>query len=168
MMSVLRLGHRLARDPRISTHCGLVARALGADEIIYSGEHDESLLKGIEETVQRWGGPFSVRYEANWKKCIAEYRKKGYKITHLTMYGVSLKKSKMKKHKKMLIIIGGEKVQPEVYQMSDYNVSIENQPHSEVAALAVFLNECCRPKKFRNAKMRIVPQEKGKRVIEEK
>ena len=167
MISVLRLSHRVARDPRISTHCGLVARALGADEIIYSGEHDESMLKGLEETVQRWGGPFSAKYEKDWKKCVAEYRKKGYSIVHLTMYGMPLKKGGIGK-RKMLVVIGGEKVPPEVYQTSDYNIAIENQPHSEVAALAVFLHECCKPKKFRNARIHIVPQEKGKRVIEEK
>ena len=38
MIVVLRLGHRIGRDARISTHCGLVARALGANKIIYSGD----------------------------------------------------------------------------------------------------------------------------------
>ncbi len=167
MIAVLRLGHRLARDPRISTHCGLVARAFGAGEIIYSGEHDEALLRNIEETVQRWGGPFSVRYEKDWRKCVAEYRKKGYSVVHLTMYGMPLKKGGVRK-RKMLVVIGGEKVPPEVYKTADYNIAVTSQPHSEVAALAVFLNESCSPGKFRNAKIRIVPQERGKRLIEEK
>ena len=34
-ISVLRLGHRLVRDDRVSTHVGLVARAFGASEIFY-------------------------------------------------------------------------------------------------------------------------------------
>ena len=37
MIVVLRLGHRLKRDERLSTHVGLASRALGADKIIYSG-----------------------------------------------------------------------------------------------------------------------------------
>lgn len=167
MISVLRLGHRLARDPRISTHCGLVARAFGADEIIYSGEHDESLLKSIMGTAERWGGPFSARHEANWKKCILEHKKKGYKIAHLTMYGIPMEKTGIEKKRKILVVIGGEKVPPEVYQMADYNIAVTNQPHSEVAALAVVLHEYCKPKKFAG-RIRIVPQERGKRVIEEK
>lgn len=167
-VSVLRIGHRVGRDPRISTHCGLAARALGADEIIYSGEHDENLIDNIKGTAERWGGSFTARYEPEWKKCVAEYRKKGYIIAHLTMYGMPLQ-SAVKKiaKKKILVIVGGEKVPPEVYQIADYNIAVTNQPHSEVAALAVFLHECFQGKerKFRG-KLRIVPQERGKKVLE--
>ena len=49
MIVVLRLGHRRARDKRISTHVGLVARAFGAQKIIYSGEKDQKLLDSIKE-----------------------------------------------------------------------------------------------------------------------
>ena len=169
-VSVLRIGHRVGRDPRISTHCGLAARALGADEIIYSGEHDEKLLNGINSTAERWGGSFSARFEPEWKKCILSYRKKGYTIVHMTMYGMPLQ-SVVKKiaKKKILVVVGGEKVPPEVYQLSDYNIAVTNQPHSEIAALAVFLHEYFqgKEKKFRG-KLRIVPQERGKKVLEVK
>ena len=37
-ISVLRLGHRIERDKRITSHLGLTARAFGADEIILSGD----------------------------------------------------------------------------------------------------------------------------------
>jgi predicted SpoU family rRNA methylase len=33
---VFRYGHRLERDKRTTTHCALVARVLGAKEIIYT------------------------------------------------------------------------------------------------------------------------------------
>ncbi|MEM5871528.1 MAG: tRNA (cytidine(56)-2'-O)-methyltransferase, partial [Candidatus Aenigmatarchaeota archaeon] len=52
---VLRLGHRIHRDERISTHCGLVARAFGADGIIYSGEHDEKLIESVKRVSEEWG-----------------------------------------------------------------------------------------------------------------
>ena len=56
MIKILRLGHRLGRDDRISTHCGLVARALGADEIIYTGELGKEMLESVKNISQRWGG----------------------------------------------------------------------------------------------------------------
>ena len=31
-IEVLRLGHRVGRDPRITTHLALVSRAMGADQ----------------------------------------------------------------------------------------------------------------------------------------
>ena len=34
MIIVLRIGHRIGRDKRITTHVALVARAFGANEII--------------------------------------------------------------------------------------------------------------------------------------
>jgi len=34
MITVLRIGHRISRDKRITTHVALVARAFGADKIL--------------------------------------------------------------------------------------------------------------------------------------
>ena len=38
MINVLRLGHRIGRDKRITTHVALVARAFGADKILIDTE----------------------------------------------------------------------------------------------------------------------------------
>src|SRR3989338_5793266 len=143
MIIILRLGHRPFRDQRISTHCGLVARAFGADKIIYSGEKDDKFENSIRGVVGNFGGKFEIRHTESWKKTLSEYRKKGFKIVHLTMYGLQIQKEirKIKKCKKLLVVIGGEKVQPEAYQLADFNVSVTNQPHSEAAALAVFLDK---------------------------
>ena len=171
MLSVLRLGHRLKRDERLSTHVGLVARALGADEIIYSGERDKGILESIRKTAKNWGGSFKVRYEENWKSVIKKYKKKRFKIVHLTMYGEPIKKviSKIRKEKNILVLVGSGKVPGQVYMVSDYNIAITSQPHSEVAALAIFLHEYSKgkEKKFSKAKIRIAPQERGKKVIDE-
>ena len=43
MIEVLRLGHRISRDKRISTHVALVARAFGASKIYYTGQKDKSM-----------------------------------------------------------------------------------------------------------------------------
>ena len=149
MITVLRIGHRIKRDARISTHCGLVARAFGADEIIFSGERDNNLLKGLRKVVKNWGGPFSVRYEKSYRNVIKKYKKKSC-VIHLTMYGLRLEKEIRKvKRKNLLVIIGSEKVPGEVYHLADYNIAVTSQPHSEVAALAVFLNKCSSGRKFR-------------------
>ena len=66
-----------------------------------------------------------------------------------------------------MIVIGAEKVPKELYDISDYNVSIGNQPHSEIAALAIFLDRLFEGKQLRQefrGKMKIVPSGKGKVV----
>jgi len=62
-ITVLRLGHRTGRDPRISTHLGLTARAFGADTFLLAGDYDSSLLSGIGDVAERFGGEFEVRHE---------------------------------------------------------------------------------------------------------
>ncbi len=164
---VLRLGHRLHRDERVSTHCGLTARAFGANGIIYSGDKDDSILNSVKKVVENWGGPFEVIYEKNWKKVINEWKNKG-KIALLTMYGINIPDAikKIRKEKNLLIIVGSEKVPPEIYGMIDFQIAITNQPHSEVAALAVFLDQYFDSsqlnKQFTSSKIKIVPSEKGK------
>ncbi len=167
---VFRLAHRPFRDQRISTHCGLVARAFGADRIIYSGKKDEKFETSIKKVVEKFGGKFSIEYADSWKKTINVYKKKRFLIVHLTVYGLGVDNQivKIKKNKKILAIIGGEKVPWEVYQMADYNISVTNQPHSEVAALSVFLDRLFSGKELNKSfkgKIKIIPQEKGKKVL---
>jgi len=159
-ITVLRLGHRPERDKRITTHCALVARAFGAKKILYSGIQDIKFEQSIRKATTSWGGPFEVEYTKHWKAYIKAF--KGT-IIHLTMYG---KNAIPKLSKDTLIIIGGEKVPGEVYELADYNIAIGNQPHSEVAALAVFLEKTKGIKKsFKGAEKKIVPQTRGKKVI---
>ena len=168
---VLRYGHRDVRDYRVTSHCALVARAFGAKEIIVCGDTDESMKKSVDDITERWGGPFKVSFEEDWKTAFAKLKKKGFVFAHLTMYGeILIKKEKtLSKKQKICVIIGSQKVEREVYDKVDYNVSVTSQPHSEIAALAVFLDRIQKgkelEKKFKKSKLRIVPQEKGKRVI---
>ncbi|MFH1056900.1 MAG: tRNA (cytidine(56)-2'-O)-methyltransferase [Candidatus Micrarchaeota archaeon] len=164
-VTVLRLGHRKERDKRITTHCALVARAFGARKIILSGEKDEAIMESVSAVVKKWGGPFEVVYEENWRKTLKNY--KGYKV-HLTMYGQKLP-GKAKKQKNLLVVIGAGKVPGEVYKMVDANVAVGSQPHSEVAALAAFLLKTLGEKplwrKMEGAKAKIIPQKNSKRVV---
>ena len=168
---VLRLGHRLPRDERVSTHCGLVARALGSDGIVFSGQEDKGLLESMKRISDKWGGSFSVKYEKNWRKVIKYFKAKDYFIILLTMYGVNLPEiiEKIKPKKDLLLIIGSEKVPGEVYGLCDAQVAVSNQPHSEIAALAVFLDWYYQgkelEKKFKG-KLKIVQKIKGKEVKE--
>lgn len=144
---------------------------MGADAIIYSGGHDSRMMDSVKDIAERWGGKFSVSYDANWKKVIANHKKRGFCAVHATMYGLPIQNimKDIRKKKKILFIIGGEKVPGELYSLADCNIAVTNQPHSEVAALAVFLHEYFQgkelSKKFKG-KIRIVPQEHGKKVVE--
>lgn len=167
MIKVLRLGHRAGRDDRISTHVGLTARQWGASEVVYSGERDKSMMESIEDIVDRWGGDFEVSYTEEWKKVIKEFN--GLKV-HLTMYGEKIdeKMDNVKEESEdqdLLIIVGAEKVPRWVYKNSDYNISVGNQPHSEIAALSVFMDrfqEDGIKEEFKNADIEVVPTEDRK------
>ena len=68
-----------------------------------------------------------------------------------------------------MIIIGSEKVQREIYEYADFNIAIGNQPHSEVAALAIFLDRYFQGKEFEkrfDGKLKIIGSAQGKQVIE--
>jgi len=169
---VLRLGHRADRDKRITTHVGLVSRAFGAHGIFIAGEKDENVRKSLEKVVRTWGGPFHVKIGVLAKKVIQEWKTQGGEIIHLTMYGIPLPDviEKIRKSKKdKLVVVGAEKVPSWIFNVADWNVSVTNQPHSEVAALAIFLHELFRGKEFKlefeNARIKVIPSAKGKKVV---
>lgn len=166
MIVVLRLGHRPARDQRVTTHVALTARALGADEIWVSSE-DPDLEKSVRGVVERFGGRFKIRTGVNWRKAIREWKGE---VVHLTMYGESMSQALPTiRSKKLMIVVGAEKVPREVYDLADRNISVGNQPHSEVAALAIFLDRFTGGKalgKDFRGRLRIVPNPRGKTVVD--
>jgi tRNA (cytidine56-2'-O)-methyltransferase len=172
-VSVLRIGHRLVRDDRVTTHAALVARAFGAD-LIYMTGIDQSVNETVASISKRWGGKFRVEVIQDWKNLAKAWKKEGGKVVHLTMYGINIDDmtERLSKENKVLVIIGAEKVPHEVFELADFNISISNQPHSEIAALAIFLDRIFRGKQFKNtfvgAKLRIAPTKKGKKVYENK
>ena len=166
MISILRLGHRIVRDKRVSTHLGLVARAFGADKVVFSGEKDSSLLESINSTSKRWGGAFKAEYRKNWRQVIKEWPGK---VCHLTVYGIPVDKcsKELKECRDLLVIVGGAKVPGELYEMADFNVSVSTQPHSEISALAILLDRVFEgnelEKEF-DGEIRVIPSRKGKKV----
>jgi tRNA (cytidine56-2'-O)-methyltransferase len=70
----------------------------------------------------------------------------------------------------LLVVVGAEKVPFEVYERADWNVGVTNQPHSEVASLAVFLDRLFDgeelDREWVDAEKTVVPQATGKKVID--
>jgi tRNA (cytidine56-2'-O)-methyltransferase len=168
LINVLRIGHRIQRDKRTTTHVALVARAFGADKI-YINTKDEKIKENINSITKKFGGNFQIETDIDPKKIIKQW--KGT-IVHLTMYGEELEKSisKINKTKDLLIIVGSEKVRPYFYESADFNISIGNQPHSEVSSLAIFLDRYTNgkwlTKKFKG-ELEIIPSNKKKVVVSE-
>ncbi len=168
-LSVLRLGHRRERDKRITSHLGLTARAFGADEVILAGEEDPSALETWNSVTERFGGDFECRYEAKPMGWLRRFSKSGT-VIHLTMYGEPWRGAveSIPRDAPAVVVVGGTKVPGELFRIADHNVSIGNQPHSEVAALAVFLESWMGPidesTRFAGGEIEVVPSERAKRV----
>jgi tRNA (cytidine56-2'-O)-methyltransferase len=169
MITVLRYGHRRLRDKRTTSHLGLVARAFGADRLVMTMS-DDSATDTIEDVVDNWGGDFRVTVEKNWMRFLRDF--KGVRV-HLTMYGLPLgevigKIREGVKGKDLLVFVGAEKVPSEVYETCEFNVAVGGQPHSEIAALAVFLDQFFQGKEltrpFEGARLEVEPQARGKKV----
>jgi len=165
LTSILRLGHRPERDKRMTTHVGLTARAFGASSI-YLPNLDVRIKKTLEDVTERFGGDFSVEETKDWRKLIDNWKGD---VIHLTMYGEDVDTFfKNNKINDPLIIVGAEKVPAEVYDRADYNISIGSQPHSEVAALAVFMDRLNARKLDKNydGQIGVVPRKKGKKIVD--
>jgi tRNA (cytidine56-2'-O)-methyltransferase len=144
----------------------LTARALGADEVWVSTK-DDVLEKTICSVVDRFGGKFRVKTGIDWRKALRSW---DGEVVHLTMYGESLSKSlPTLRSKRLMIVVGAEKVPREVYDLAHRNISVGNQPHSEVAALAIFLDRYTGGRvleKRMRGRLEIVPNPRGKTVID--
>jgi tRNA (cytidine56-2'-O)-methyltransferase len=173
MIVILRLFHRVPRDERATSHVALSARAFGASGMVYCGMKDRGLEKSVERMGSEWGGKFFIEYIEDWKRTVREYRKKGFEIVHLTMYGEKLG-NEIRLKENSLVVVGSEQVPIEMYRLADRNISVTSQPHSEIAALAVFLDRAMNGKElseefensnFGGGKRKIVPMKMGKKVV---
>ena len=176
-LAVLRWGHR-HRDQRLTSHVALTARALGASGFIMADVTDPKVQKTIEKVMDSWGGDFIFEMGKPWKSVVKEWRKKNGVTVHLTAYGENIQTSDVMKRikstgKDVLVIVGSQKVPAGFFSesVSDFNVAVGNQPHSECSSLAVFLDRFFKGQELSenfiiNAKKKIVPQYRGKRVIQ--
>jgi len=175
-IEVLRLGHRLGRDPRITTHLALVSRAMGASNFVLAGDEDEKLFSNIHSVNERFGHGLSCRYEKSPMRMLREIANSDKEskpiIIHLTMYGEPFKEviPNIPKDKSVVVVVGGAKVPGELFKISDFNIAVGNQPHSEVAALALFLDSWTDGegfnREFSEPQLVISPSKSGKDVKE--
>ncbi len=170
---VLRLGHRPERDKRITTHVALVARAFGANGFVLADTIDEKVKESVFKVEQLWGK--SIEYfemGVNPVNYIKKWKNDGGEVVHLTMYGehIDMIIGKIRKSpKNKLVVVGAEKVPRIIYDLADYNVAIGFQPHSEVAALAIFLDKLFSGRElyleYSETRLRIIPEKSGKKVV---
>ncbi|MCK5627285.1 MAG: tRNA (cytidine(56)-2'-O)-methyltransferase [Candidatus Bathyarchaeia archaeon] len=171
---VLRWGHRY-RDIRVTSHVALTARAFGASGLVLADSEDKTVERTIKRVIDKWGGTFKIEMGVSWRNYIKSWKDKGGIIVHLTMYGENIKSSDVMQRirfskKNILVLVGSQKVPSEFYDsdVSDFNVAIGNQPHSEVAAIAVFLDRLFENNKFSDipkGKFKVLPSDRKKRVI---
>lgn len=169
VIEVVRIGQRLVRDDRVTTHVALVSRAFGAEKIFMTEVNPEikDTLRKINET---WGGNFEIEFIDKWKSIVKKKKEENFRIIHLTMYGEKINdiQDKLQKEENLLIVVGAEKVPREIYELADYNIGIGSQPHSEISALAILLDRIQKgeqfEKTFPDAKRKIIPTKTGKNV----
>ena len=165
-VAVLRVGHRPGRDPRLTTHVALVARAFGAERM-YLNPPDEHVAEALEGVRRRWGGTFRVVGAPSWRDVV---RLHPGPVVHLTMYGTPVARllPRLRRAKEVLLVVGGAKVPGPLYGAATFNASVGSQPHSEVAALAIVLRELMGipgTGALPGARQRIVPTARGKSVV---
>jgi tRNA (cytidine56-2'-O)-methyltransferase len=169
VIEVVRIGQRLVRDDRVTTHVALVSRAFGAERI-YMTEVNPEIKDTLEKINKTWGGNFMVEFIDKWKTIVKKKKEDGFKIVHLSMYGeiINDAQENLRKEKNLLIVVGAEKVPREIYELADYNIGVGSQPHSEISALAILLDRIQKGKQFEkefsDAKRKIIPTKNGKNV----
>ena len=172
---ILRWGHRPQRDVRLTTHVALSARALCASGFILADVEDAHIQETVAKITKAWGGNFHFEMGIPWKRAVRDWKFKGGVVVHLTAYGENIQTSDVLSRikaagKDVMLLVGSQKVPGEFYssEISDFNVAVGNQPHSECSSLAIFLdryfegNELVKP--FEKAKIEIVPKERGKLI----
>ena len=169
VIEVVRIGQRVVRDDRVTTHVALVSRAFGAEKIFMT-EVNPEIKDTLGKINKTWGGNFIVEFIDNWKSIVKNKKKEGFKIIHLSMYGEKINdiQEKLRTERKMLVVVGAEKVPREIYELADYNIGVGSQPHSEISALAILLDRIQNgeqfEKVFSDAKRKIIPTKNGKNV----
>jgi tRNA (cytidine56-2'-O)-methyltransferase len=130
---------------------------------------DERVEKSLVGVAKRFGGDFKVERVTRWRDAVRQWKEAGGQVVHLTMYGMPLEEglAKVDASKPLMVAVGAEKVPAEMYDLADLNVAVGNQPHSEVAALAVFLDRVAKgawaAKRF-DGSLEVVPRARGKEM----
>ena len=107
VIEVVRIGQRLVRDDRVTTHVALVSRAFGAEKIFMT-EINPEIKDTLEKINDTWGGNFAIEFIDKWKPIVKKKKEEGFRIVHLTMYGEKINdaQEKLRNEKDLLIVVG--------------------------------------------------------------
>ena len=107
-LEVLRLGYRRGRDPRITTHLALVARAMGADGFLLAGDEDQEMFDNLNSVSDRFGGSLDTEH-VKGLSYLRKHVEGGGVAVHLTMYGEPFRKAipKIRRDKPVVVVVGG-------------------------------------------------------------
>ena len=132
--------------------------------------------QGIEENIKSVNRNFGTEFQVSSGIGIGQFMNlidERNLLVHLTMYGSPLDeriqeiRDRSKTSEKMFVFVGAEKVPGIAYLRSDFNVSVTNQPISEVSALALFLDRYFEGDELKNethGRIRISGNARGKSV----
>ena len=84
VIEVVRIGQRLVRDDRVTTHVALVSRAFGAERIFMS-EINPEIKDTIEKINGTWGGKFEIEF-------IDKYNKPNYQLIKVSNTKMAIRK----------------------------------------------------------------------------
>jgi tRNA (cytidine56-2'-O)-methyltransferase len=152
---------------------------LGASGLVLSDTEDRKIKDAIDKVTRSWGGTFFFEMGVPWRKAVSNWKTRGGIVVHLTAYGENVETTDVLNRikasgKNILVIVGSQKVPGEFFSeaVSDFNVAIGNQPHSECASVAVFLDRYFQgeelARSFQNGRLKIIPQRQGKKIVTEK
>jgi tRNA (cytidine56-2'-O)-methyltransferase len=153
----------------------LTARALSASGFILADTVDPHIEQTVSKITATWGGNFHFEMGTPWRHAVQDWKRSGGVVVHLTAYGENIQTSDVMARiratdRDVMLLVGSQKVPGEFYseEVSDFNVAVGNQPHSECSALAIFLDRYFEGKElgesFDCAKISIVPKARGKEV----
>ena len=74
VIEVVRIGQRVVRDDRVTTHVALVSRSFGAEKIFMT-EVNPEIKDTLEKINNTWGGNFIVEFIDNWKSVVKNKKK---------------------------------------------------------------------------------------------
>lgn len=163
MISVLVVG-KCTRE--VMTDICMTSRAFGASKISFTCNEDRKVANAVGKISDAWGGKFAISFNADYKKMMSN--SPNYKKIFLTQYGLPVQKvnHSLRTYKNIMVIVSlTDALAQRLIDAADFNVSITTQPHSSVSAIAVFLHTYFNGREnamqFENAKMKVIPMERG-------
>lgn len=139
---------------------------------MYVDAADLELEQRLTRVSEQFGGDMEVRTGVDPRGLVRSSRAT---VVHLTMYGENVagwtedRWQALRDAPCVLVVVGSTKVPREFYEMATVNAAVGNQPHSEIAALAVFLDRLTGGEPLgrdMGGRLAVLPQERGKLVME--